>query len=171
MRKIGPSILLILVALALFAIVVLHASAGESEEFLTAWKGWKSIEGAIAIRPLDGPEDIIERAEIIEDRVDDLARERGRLEGVEARLRDRLRQLRSRREALRDLEEIRLSGDAQSRQRLQDVAGRIRREEGLLKEAGESITGLEVELARMEELAAAYREKARILKMEESEPK
>ena len=37
-----------------------------------SWKSWADISRAIALRPLDGPEDILEKREIIEDRLDDL---------------------------------------------------------------------------------------------------
>lgn len=42
------------------------------EERITAWKRWKDISKAIEIAPLDGPEEITEKIEIIEDRIDDL---------------------------------------------------------------------------------------------------
>ena len=36
------------------------------------WKTWADLSRAIELRKLDGPEDIIEKADIIEDRIDDL---------------------------------------------------------------------------------------------------
>lgn len=158
---------LILIALVLWVTAGVYAVAQETEDSVAAWKRWKSIEAAIALRPLDGPEDIIEKAEIIEDRADDLAREKARLEVETTRGREQIQRLEDQREVLRELEEIRLSGDLRSRQRLQDISERIRREEALLKRIGESVVGLEEELARMSALAAEYREKARLLRIEE----
>lgn len=171
MREPRVCIAIILVVLAFFSAAALPVSAGESKDALGAWREWKSIDAAIAIRPLDGPEDIIERAEIIEDRVDDLAREGDRIEGIGARVRKRLTQLRNQRDVLRDLEEIRMSGDAQSRRRLQEVTVRVRREEDLLKRVEESVAELVSELIRMKDLAAGYRERAEELRNEESEGK
>jgi len=171
MKKFGPAIFLILIAQAISVLAGVRAFAGESEGDLGAWKGWKSIEAAIAIRPLDGPEDIIERAEIIEDRVDDLAGEGDRIEGIGTGARDRLMQLRNQREVLRDLEEIRMSGDAQSRRRLQEIILRVRREEDLLAKVEESAAELASELIRMRDLAVDYRERAEELRKEERERK
>jgi len=158
---------LILIALVLWVTAGMHVSAQETEDSITAWKRWKSIEAAIELRELDGPEDIIEKAEIIEDRADDLAREKARLESEAESVRERLRRLEDQREVLRELEEIRLSGAPRARQRLQDISGRIRREEALLKKIGASVAGLGEELAGMSALAAEYREKARLLRIEE----
>ena len=161
------SMSLILSALVIWVTAGVYAVAQETEDSITEWKRWKSIEAAVTPRPLDGPEDIIEKAEIIEDRADDLEREKARLEVEAQRGRERLRRLEDQRGVLREIEEIRLSGDSRSRQRLQDISERIRREEALLKRIGESVAGLEEELARMSALAAEYREKARLLKIKE----
>ena len=141
--------------------------ADDTAESVTAWTRWKSIEAAIALRPLDGPDDIIEKAEIIEDRSDDLTRERARLEEEMIPVRRKLQAMRDQREVLRDLADIKIGGDTQTRERLQDLAERIRREESLSKMMKESMAELAGELERMRDLAAAYREKARLLRLEE----
>jgi predicted nuclease with TOPRIM domain len=143
------------------------AFADDTVDAITAWKRWKSIEAAIALRPLDGPEDIIEKAEIIEDRADELKGEKARLEGEADLNRQKLRTLRSQREVLQDLAEIKPSGDSQTRNRLHDLAERIGREEMLLKMRRQSVDELEEELVQMKELAVEYRERAKILMIQE----
>jgi hypothetical protein len=159
------SVILILMALLFMGGVC--AFADDTEDATTAWKRWKSIEAAITVRPLDGPDDIIEKAEIIEDRADELKGEKARLEREADLNRQKLRTLRSQREVLQDLAEIKPGGDAQTRNRLQDVAERIGREEMLLKMRRQSAAELEEELVQMNELAVEYREKARDLIIQE----
>ena len=167
MKKAFRPILLILIALVVWVTGGAYALAADTEDSITAWKQWKSIDAAIALRPLDGPDDIIEKAEIIEDRVDELKREKARLEKEIDLNRQKLQILRNQREVLRDLAEIKGGGDSQTRQRLHDLAERIRREETLLKKRKETVAELETELARWKNLAAEYREKARLLKVKE----
>jgi hypothetical protein len=159
------SVILILMALLFMGGVC--AFADDTEDAITAWKRWKSIEAAIAVRPLDGPDDIVEKAEIIEDRADELNGEKVRLEREADLNRQKLRTLRSQREVLQDLAEIKPGGDSQTRNRLHDLAGRIAREEMLLRIRRESVSELEKELVRMNELAVEYREKARDLIIQE----
>ena len=47
-------------------------AADAEENAINAWKQWKDIGPAIELRSLDDPSDILEKAEIIEDRVDKL---------------------------------------------------------------------------------------------------
>ncbi|MEW6443520.1 MAG: hypothetical protein AB1640_21480 [bacterium] len=148
---------------ALIALILaggVGAPAGGAENAIRAWKSWKSIEAAIALHPLDGPDDMLEKVEIIEDRVDALDGERIRLQTEAAQNLERLRALRMQRESLQDLAEIKPGGDPQTRQRLHDLSERTRREEILLELRRESVDELEEELVRMRGLAAAYREKA-----------
>ncbi|MCZ7583120.1 MAG: hypothetical protein M5R36_07170 [Deltaproteobacteria bacterium] len=157
-------VLLLTAAISLSSAVLARADDAPSPD---AWKQWKSIDAAIALRPLDGPDDIVEKAEIIEDRVDDLAREKTRLQAELDSGGQRLDNLRRQREALQDLAEIQRGGDPQTRQRLHDLAGRIRREETRLADLRSSLAGLEKELERMRALAADYRAKAETLKQRE----
>ena len=159
------SVILILMVLLFMGGVC--AFAEDTGDAITAWKRWKSIEAAIAVRPLDGPDDIIEKAEIIEDRADELKGEKARLEREADLNRQKLRTLRSQREVLQDLAEIKPGGDSQTRNRLQDVAERIGREEMLLKMRRQSAAELEEELVQMKKLAVKYREKARDLMIQE----
>jgi len=159
------SVILILMALLFMGGV--YAFAGDTEDAITAWKRWKSIDAAIAVRPLDGPDDIIEKAEIIEDRADELKGEKARLEREADLNRQKLRTLRSQREVLQDLAEIKPGGDSQTRNRLQDVAERIGREEMLLRMRLQSVAELEQELIRMKGLAVEYRKKAENLMIKE----
>ena len=162
---VSRSVILILMALVFMGGVC--AFADDTEDAITAWKRWKSIEAAIEVRPLDGPDDIIEKAEIIEDRADELKGEKARLQ-TEAELnRQKLQTLRRQRESLQDLREIKPGGDSQTRNRLYDLAERIGREERLLKMRRESAAELEKEFAHMNELALEYREKARDLMIRE----
>jgi hypothetical protein len=160
-------ILSLICALMILAMGYTHAVAGEIEDSATAWKRWKNIDAAIALRPLDGPGDIIEKAEIIDDRTDELSSEKIRLNKEIDFQQKKLVNLRNQREVLQDLADIQMGGDSQTRQRLQDLAERIRRGEILLKLYRESILELENEFARMKKLAAMYREKARLLRLKE----
>jgi hypothetical protein len=157
----------ILVLMALLFTGGVRAFAGDTEDAVTAWKRWKSIEAAIEVRPLDGPDDIIEKAEIIEDRADELKGEQARLE-MEADLNhQKLRALRSQREVLKDLAEIKPAGDPQTRNRLNDLAERIGREERQLKMRRRSVAEMEEELIRLRGLAVEYREEAENLMIRE----
>ena len=157
----------ILIALLFWAMCGSYALADDTLDSITAWQRWKSIDSAIELRPLDGPEDIIEKAEIIEDRVDALTNEKTRLEAEIELSRQKLQTLNDQRDTLQQLDEIKQGGDMQIRQRLHDLTDRIQREQNLLEKRVESVGELCVELARMRELAAEYREKARLLKLEE----
>ena len=50
------------------------------EDPVQAWRHWKQIDRAIALDELDGPDDILGKEEIIEDRIDDLTEEGARLQ-------------------------------------------------------------------------------------------
>lgn len=163
--KILRAIVLICIALVVGSTGLVHG--GDTEDAITAWKKWKSIDGAIQLRDLDGPEDILEKAEIIEDRADDLEAEKKRLESEIETSEKKLTTLHNQQQMLKDLAEIKLGGDPQTRQRLNDLVERIRREERLLQMRRQSVADLEKELARMKELAAAYHKKARELRIKE----
>lgn len=159
--------------MALFAVFLLWilgtvcAFADFSENGIFAWKKWRSIDAAVALRPLDGPEDIREKAEIIEDRIDELKREKARLQTEIALGSQKLQSLKNQKTVLQELEDVKIGSDSQGRQRLQDISERIRREEQLLKLKRKSLAELEVEITKMTSLAAEYRGKARILEIQE----
>ncbi len=166
MRFVRP-ILIFLLATVLTGVAGTTVLAEESVDSINAWKRWKKIDDAIAPRPLDGPEDILEKAEIIEDRVDELKREKARLDKELEFSRQLLQNLINQKEIIEDLAEVQQGGDTQSRRRIHDLTDRIQREEELVKERKESISGLQTELSRMSTLAASYREKAKNLKIHE----
>ncbi len=144
-----------------------YVTADEKVNPVFAWKEWKSIDAAIALRPLDGPEDILEKVEIIQDRVDELDKEKARLVKENKISEKRLRNLISQKEVLQDLADIRMGGDSQSRQRLNDLAERIRREKRMVDMRLESISMLEKESGRLMNIIAEYGEKARLMKIKE----
>jgi chromosome segregation ATPase len=165
--KNAAAIALILLALFVWAAVPAFAQKAGDENPFSAWKNWKSIEPAIALRDLDGPEDIVEKAEIIEDRIDELTREKARLEKQAASADQKIQTLSNQRQVLQDLADVQMGGDTQTRQRLQDLAERIRREKGLQRLRKGTIRELKSELSRMINLAGKYREKAREIKVKE----
>jgi predicted nuclease with TOPRIM domain len=157
----------LLVVILLWILGVVCAFADSDDDAIFAWKKWSSIDAAIALRPLDGPEDIREKAEIIEDRIDELKREKARLEREIDLSNQKLQSLRNQKAVLQELEDVKMGSDSQGRQRLQDLSERIRREEHLLKMKRKSLAELEVWITKMTNLAAEYREKARILEIQE----
>ncbi len=50
-------------------------SAARAQPVASRWQAWPPIDKAIAIEPLDGPDELLEKAEIIADRRDGLMRE------------------------------------------------------------------------------------------------
>ena len=157
----------------LFIVIALSAMrhgqvfGDESTDSATAWKGWKDISTAVALRDLDGPDDIIEKAEIIDDRVDELKREKVRLKQRAEEFKKKLEIISDQRDTLRDLAETQRGGDPQTRRHIQDQTERIREIKKTLKTLSEMIPELEKELTRMKNLASAYREKARVLRLQE----
>ncbi len=155
---------------ALYAVLAASALAQpQAPGDVLAWRAWEDIGPAIAPAPLDGPDEVLEKAEIIADRKDDLVRELGRItprcEAVRARLDGARQQLR----AARELSELRGGRDLQLRQRMHDLRDRRR---GLELSAGactESLAGLDQEIARLAERHSAYLTQAAGLRAEEGE--
>ncbi len=142
--------------------------AGETEDAATAWKRWKDISAAVSLRPLDGPQDIIEKSEIIRDRIDELERERERLELKRAALAASLETLERQLGLLRDLEGLRLTRDSPARQRIHELSERIHRIRSRLSGHRRSLEELVAEIARLSALDVRYLEKAQALRAEES---
>ena len=138
--------------------------AGDS---VTAWERWPDIEPAVELRDLDGPDDIVEKAEIIEDRVDELVREGSRLSAEIDLYGEKLDALRTQHEVLQELAEIRMGGDTQMRQQVQDLAQRIRRQQSERARRAASLAALDAERLRLAGRAVEYRERARLLRIEE----
>ena len=152
---------IILIAWSAFAL------ADDTATSIFAWKKWKSIDAAIAIRPLDGPEDIREKAEIIADRLDELVREIARLEKEIDQNLQKIQSLRNQREVLQDLAELQQGGDSQTQQRMHELNERIQQQEQLLKLRRESLRGLGQELDRIKRLLADYQQRANSLQRRE----
>ena len=141
--------------------------ASDTTAAIDAWRTWKSIDAAIALEPLDGPEDIREKADIIADRLDELAREQARL-AKEIEQGDQLvRSLQNQREILRSLVELQGARSAQSPQQLHELTGRIQQQEQLLKRRKDSMRDLQQEVDRLRRLLADYTEKANALQQRE----
>ncbi|MBZ0271892.1 hypothetical protein K8I61_07625 [bacterium] len=154
-------------AMILAVLAALGAHAADPDLAPAAWKSWTSIDAAIAIRELDGPEDIIEKAEIIEDRVDALARERERVKAEETEIAERTASLREQRQALREIADLQFGGDVRARQRLRDLAERIRGGEAAVAARRASAAEIETERSRLAALAEEYRRKAETLRKRE----
>ena len=160
-------ILFVLVASLIWSIGAAYSVANEKKDPLTAWKNWQSIEAAIALRPLDGPEDIHEKVEIIEDRVDDLVREKSRQQSELDMHAKELATLYNQRAVLKELSEIRLGSNTQTRHRLHALAERIQRKEAQQGMMQKSNKELDEEIARLQSRIIQYNEKSRNLKDKE----
>ncbi len=150
--------------------VAAPSARADADDDIFAWRSWKSLDAAIALRPLDGPDDIDEKIEIVQDRLDALGRERARLEKDRQTAEQALDALRARRNVLRELSDIRTGGDARTRQTLKELTDQIAREEERQRMRRESIDGLVGESARVAGIVADYRGKAATLRQQESAP-
>ena len=137
----------------------------------TAWKGWMDIARAIAPDPLDGPGDILEKEEIIQDRVDDLAAEEERLARTGSQWQGRHQAASVQLEVLDDLAEIQLGGDLQLQQRLENVREDIRMADEWQRRIDESRRELATEMKRLRILAREYRNRAEELRRQEEGPR
>jgi chromosome segregation ATPase len=134
-----------------------------------AWKTWKELSRAIRLRPLDGPDDILEKAEIIEDRLDDLGEARQELRTEAQEWEDRRQALELQIEVLNDLAQVQRGGDLQLQQRLHTLRedlGKAARRLGVLKG---SLKELDKELYRLNGLVKEYNHKAAELRRREEE--
>jgi len=163
----GRTTLFVLVILALLAAGVRPAAADNKEESIDAWRRWKDIHKAIEIRPLDVEADILEKVEIIDDRIDALEREKKRLENERRAGEQRLQSLLNQREVLKDLTETRQGADVQTSQRLHDLTDRIQREEALAGRRKSSLEDLAKEMENLRNLEIGYRARANSLRHEE----
>jgi hypothetical protein len=134
-----------------------------------AWKGWPDIERATALRPLDGPDDILEKKEIIEDRLDDLHIEEKKLRTVIEGWHERQQALEMQREVLDDLAEVQRGGDLQLQQRLHTLREDMRQIATRIKTPTQALAELKKEQQRLHELARQYADKAQKLRREEEQ--
>ena len=131
------------------------------------WTTWKDLSRAIALRALDGPEDILEKAEIIEDRIDDLASEHKRLKETAKEWKNRHQSLEIQLEVLDDLAEIQRGGDLQLQQRLHNLRVDLRKTAKRRTAFETSLKDLEEELGRLTKLLQHYQDKAEAIRRRE----
>jgi len=145
------------------------STRGEKVDPAHAWKTWKDLSRAIALRPLDGPEDILEKVEIIEDRIDDLLEEQKELETAWEEWDDRRQSLELQLEVLDDLAEVQRGGDLQLQQRMHSLREDLGKATHRMRVFKGSLKDLEKELDRLSRLEKDYREKAEDLRRREEE--
>ena len=134
-----------------------------------SWMSWQDLTPAISLRELDGPEDILEKADIIKDRLDALSSEQELLGAVLTEWKDRQSSFAIQIEVLDDLAKIQRGGDLQLQQRLHNMReGRrvaVQRVQLLTK----AIALLKVELVRLQDLIEDYNRTAEQLRRQEEE--
>lgn len=162
-----PGLIFPILLAAFLSLVPLPGRAGAEDDQLTAWKHWKDISTAILIRTLDGPEDILEKAEIIEDRRDQLTREKTRLKEARENKSQRLEAWENQRDILHELDAFGRGKDLQSRQHQLDLTEQIREERNQIARLEESLEEIEGEISRYHQLANQYRDQARRLRAQE----
>ena len=140
---------------------------GRAEDPVQAWRQWKRINRAIALEELDGPDDILAKEEIIEDRIDDLTEEDARLQQNASQWDARHEATSVQLEVLDDLAEMQLGGDLQLQQRIDDVREQIREAAQWLERFGSSREDLALEVASMRKLADKYRQTAEEIRTRE----
>ena len=131
------------------------------------WTAWPDLERAIALRPLDGPDDIGEKADIIADRLDTLG---GAGEVLQKRLEDweqRHAGLEVQTESLEDLVAVQRGADVQLQQRLHGLRADLRLAAQRRRLLQTVLTALKQEEARLRTLLETYRDKAEEIKRRE----
>jgi hypothetical protein len=133
------------------------------------WQRWKDLDRATRLRPLDGPGDIIEKSEIVQDRVDDLVDERQRLTELVADWEGRRQALETQLEVLDDLARVHRGGDLQLQQRLHNIreGGRLAARRQVV--LGRSLEQLASEIERLQKVFEDYEGKAEELRRRERE--
>jgi hypothetical protein len=135
------------------------------------WRTWKDLSRAIQLRDLDGPEDIMGKADIIKDRIDDLSEERKKLATARQEWSDRNDALEIQLEVLEDLAKVQLGGDLQLQQRMhrmregRSVAG------NRLEVMTRSISDLDIEVGGLTEMVTQYKKQAVELRRREAQPR
>ncbi len=132
---------------------------------LNAWRSLKDIGPAIAIGLLDGPDDIGERIEIIEDRIDALLREKGKLALLLDLLIAGRQSQETQIEVLEDLSEteINRTNDMQRQQRLHDLQQRANQLSRRILAYRRALSELKKEHNRLKHLVKQYQKKIEIL--------
>lgn len=134
-----------------------------------AWQGWKDLSRAIALRSLDGPGDILEKAEIVQDRIDDLRGERRKIGESGEEWEERRQGLELQLEVLDDLAELQRGGDLQLQQRMHGLREELGKASRRLRILEGSLGDLDRELDRLNGIVKQYAEKAEDLRRREEE--
>ncbi len=133
------------------------------------WKTWTDLSRAIELRKLDGPEDIIEKADIIEDRIDDLSEEREKLAAARQEWADKNDALEIQLEVLEDLAKVQLGGDLQLQQRMHRMREGRSMAANQLEILTRSISELDIEVGGLTEMVTEYKKQAEELRRREAE--
>ncbi|MBT6145091.1 MAG: hypothetical protein HOH74_06660 [Gemmatimonadetes bacterium] len=136
-----------------------------------AWSRWPSIAAAVALAPLDGPQDILEKEEIIADRIDALDAETARLDTLTHAWQARSVAMTAQLEVLEDLADRRLGGDLELQQRVENVRGDVLQAGKRVTLFGEVHSALAIELLSLRNLSREYRQQAAQLRQEEENPR
>ena len=134
---------------------------------LLAWTAWPDLSRAIALEILDGPQDILEKEEIIADRIDALAAEGARLDTLAEAWGARHLAMSTQLEVLDDLAEVQLGGDLELQQRLESVRQDVEQASSRLQHIGDARLRLTGAHAQLDSLARDYRERAARLRAQE----
>ena len=148
-------------------ILISNGSARSDSIRRHAWRNLKGIGPAVALAPLDGPEDIEEKIEIIEDRMDALLIEKKKLERILEILILSRQSREIQIEVLEDVSDINRRSDIQRQQRLHDLQQQFNRISRRVRAFERSLSDLENELVRLQKLAKQYRKQAETLQKNE----
>lgn len=132
-----------------------------------AWRQWPPIGAAIAIAPLDGPQDILEKEEIVQDRIDALGAEFARLDTIASAWLARHVAMTAQLEVLEDLADLQFGGDLEVQQRLESVREDVQQAAREIERHTKVLQALQRESDRLRALAATYRQQAAQLRAEE----
>lgn len=135
------------------------------------WKTWPNLSRAIELQKLDGPEDIIEKADIIQDRIDELAQEREKLATARQEWSDKNDALEIQLEVLEDLAKVQLGGDLQLQQRMHRMREGRNTSATQLEVLTRSIGELDIEVGGLTDMVTDYKQQATQLKRREAQPR
>ena len=131
-----------------------------------AWTRWPSIDVAITLAPLDGPQDILEKQEIVADRIDALVDETARLDTLAGAWQARHVAMGAL-EVLEDLADLQLGGDLEFQQRLENVREDALQAAGCVAIPLDARAALANEVALLRVLSEDYGHRAARLREEE----
>lgn len=133
-----------------------------------AWRQWKPIAAAVAIDPLDGPEELLEKAEIIADRRDALQREKGRLTPECAAIDEGLRSIAQQIEVTEEIVTLRGGRTTVLRNRLHTLRGRKRDLNNRLRVCRANLSAIEAAAVALTTQYKDYVQRIEALRVEEA---